>query len=180
MLSSVVVDAEIDTYGQKLETNPCMACKLCVSVCPVGAISPDGSFDFPACYTHNYREFMSGFTDWAQTVADSSNAAEYGERVSDGESASMWQSLSFGANYKAAYCMAVCPAGTDVIGPYLEDRRAWMRDIVRPLQHKEETVYVSHGSRAAEYVRKRFPHKTVREIDNGLGRPESPAREPGA
>jgi hypothetical protein len=25
--------------------------------CPVGAISPDGDFNFSACYTHNYREF---------------------------------------------------------------------------------------------------------------------------
>ena len=28
----------------------------------------------------------------------------------------MWQSLSYGANYRAAYCLAVCPAGEDVIG----------------------------------------------------------------
>ena len=34
----------------------------------------------------------------------------------------MWQSLSFGANYKAAYCLSVCPAGEDVIGPYLTDK----------------------------------------------------------
>jgi hypothetical protein len=31
----------------------------------------------------------------------------------------MWQSLTYGANYKSAYCIAVCPAGEDVIGPYL-------------------------------------------------------------
>ena len=37
-------------------------------------------------------------------------ALDYRKKVSDPESASMWQSLSFGANYKAAYCLSVCPA----------------------------------------------------------------------
>ena len=44
-------------------------------------------------------------------------AIDYRRRISDVESSSMWQSLSHGANYKSAYCMAVCPAGEDVIGP---------------------------------------------------------------
>jgi hypothetical protein len=33
----------------------------------------DGVFNFSACYTHNYREFMGGFTDWVETIADSRN-----------------------------------------------------------------------------------------------------------
>jgi len=65
---------------------------------------------------------MGGFTDWTEEVADSKNRFDYRNRVSDSESALMWQSLSFGANYKAAYCLSVCPAGEDVIGPYLADR----------------------------------------------------------
>src|SRR6185295_15555149 len=96
-------------------------CKLCVAACPVGAIKKNGDFDFVACSVHNYREFMGGFTDWAQTIADSENAA-------------MWQSLSFKANYKAAYCLAVCPAGEDVIEPYLEDRKGFMDLVLKPLQ----------------------------------------------
>ena len=109
---------------------------------PSGPSRPDGHFNFSACYTHNYREFMGGFTDWVEQVADSKNALDYRKRVTDPESASMWQSLSFGANYKAAYCLAVCPAGEDVIGPYLTDKAGHLRTAVRPLQEKEETVYV--------------------------------------
>ena len=30
--------------------------------------------------------------------------------------------LAFGPNYKAAYCMAVCPTGEDVFGPLLPER----------------------------------------------------------
>jgi hypothetical protein len=84
----------------------------------------------------------------------------------------MWQSLSFGANYKAAYCMSVCPAGEDVIGPWLANRQQHMDDVVRPLQHKEETVYVVAGSDAEEYVPKKFPHKHMKQVGNGI-RPQS-------
>ncbi len=86
--------------------------------------------------------------------------------------ASLWQSLSFGANYKAAYCIAACPAGEDVIGPYLDDRVGFARDVVKPLQAKVEPVYVVPGSDAEEHVRTRYPAKTVRRVGNGV-RPQN-------
>src|SRR5437868_8276055 len=119
LLATVLIDAEVAEQSRPIDYNPCLECKLCVAACPVGAIAPDGHFDFSACLTHNYREFMGGFTDWVEQIADSKNARDYRSRVEEPETASMWQSLSFGANYKAAYCLAVCPAGEDVIGPYL-------------------------------------------------------------
>jgi len=115
LLGTILIESEVTEYGEPIDYNPCLECKLCVAACPVGAISPDGEFNFSACYTHNYREFMGGFTDWTEQVADSKNRFDYRKRVSDSESASMWQSLSYGANYKAAYCLSVCPAGEDVI-----------------------------------------------------------------
>jgi len=172
LLGTVLVGAPATDYDQPLHFNPCLECKLCVAACPVGAISSDGHFNFSACYTHNYREFMGGFTNWVEQIADSKNARDYRKRVSDPESASMWQSLSFGANYKAAYCMAVCPAGEDVIGPYLTDKSGHLRDTVRPLQEKAETIYVVAGSDAEDHVARRFANKTVRRVGNGL-RPRS-------
>jgi Fe-S-cluster-containing hydrogenase component 2 len=172
LLGTVLLDAEATAYDRPVAFNPCLECKLCVAACPVGAIAPDGRFNFSACFTHNYREFMGGFTNWVEQVADSKNATDYRDRVADTESASMWQSLSFGANYKAAYCMAVCPAGEEVIGPYLTDRSAHLRETVRPLQEKEETVYVVAGSDAEEHVARRFPHKKTKRVGNGL-RPRS-------
>src|SRR6266513_1846849 len=172
LLGTVLVDAEISEYSHPVVYNPCLECKLCVAACPTGAIGRDGSFDFSACYTHNYREFMGGFNDWVEKIADSKSALDYREKVSGAESASMWQSLSFGANYKAAYCLAVCPAGEDVIGPYLTDKAGHLREVVRPLQEKAETVYVVAGSDAEEHVARRFPLKTVKRVGNGL-RPRS-------
>jgi hypothetical protein len=80
----------------------------------------------------------------------------------------MWQSLSFGANYKAAYCMAVCPAGDGVIGPFLKDRKRFLEGVVQPLQKKSETVYVVPDSDAEDHVARRFPNKRAKRVSNGL------------
>lgn len=166
LLGTVLTDAVVDREDAPIDFNPCLECKLCVAACPVGAIGSDGSFQFNACYTHNYREFMGGFTDWFER-------ALRGEKAADSEHASMWQSLSFGPNYKAAYCMAVCPAGDDVIGPFAQDRAGYVDGVVRPLQAKVEPVYVVAGSDAEAHVTRRFPHKQVRRV-SGL-RPVSVA-----
>ena len=168
LLGTILIDAVVSAYDRPIDFNPCLECKLCVAACPVGAIAPDGGFNFSACYTHNYREFMGGFTDWVEEIADSKTHLDYRKRVNDAESASMWQSLSFGANYKAAYCLSVCPAGEDVIGPYLDDKRAHVEELLRPLQQKEEVVYVLENSDAEEHAVRRFPRKTIRRVGNTL------------
>ena len=166
LLGTILVGAEISAYSHELDYNPCLECKLCVAACPVGAIGADGAFNFSSCYTHNYREFMGGFEDWVETIADSRDGKDYRRRVKESESVSMWQSLGFGPNYKAAYCMAVCPAGEDVIGPYLGSKKSFTDDVVRPLQARREPVYVVRGSDAEAHVQKRYPHKTVRHVRN--------------
>jgi NAD-dependent dihydropyrimidine dehydrogenase PreA subunit len=172
LLGTLVLDAEVTSYSRPVDFNPCLECKLCVAACPTGAIGPEGEFNFAACYTHNYREFMGGFTDWVEKVAESKNARDYRKRVTDSETVSMWQSLGFGPNYKAAYCLSVCPAGEDVIGPFLTDRAGHLKTVVEPLQKKRETVYVLSGSDAEAHVHKRFPHKRTKRVSNGL-RPDS-------
>jgi ferredoxin len=174
LLATLVIDTPVSAYGRPLGYNPCLECKLCVAACPTGAISTTGEFDFSACASHNYREFLTGFGDWVENVASSSSPRAYREKVSDPETVSMWQSLSFGPQYKAAYCVSVCPAGEDVIGPYLDDRRAHLDDVVKPLQDKVETVYVIAGSDAEAYVPRRFPHKRVQRAGFGI-RPSSVA-----
>jgi ferredoxin len=168
LLGTVLIAAEATGYDQPLSYNPCLECNLCVAACPVGAISANGDFNFAACYTHNYREFMGGFTNWVEQIADSKNARDYRRRVSDPESASMWQSLGYGPNYKSAYCLSVCPAGEEVIGPYLTDKARHLRETVKPLQQKRETVYVVAGTEAEEHVARRFPNKTAKRVGNGL------------
>jgi Fe-S-cluster-containing hydrogenase component 2 len=167
LLGTVLLDAEATSQDQPLDYNPCLECNLCVAACPVGAISNQGDFNFTACMTHNYREFMGGFNDWVEQVVDSRSVLDYRGRINDADTASLWQSLSFGANYKAAYCMAVCPAGEDVIGPYLADKKRHLTEVVKPLQEKAETVYVVPGSDAEGHVKKRFKNKWVKHVGSG-------------
>jgi hypothetical protein len=139
-----------------------------VAACPVGAIAPDGHFDLASCYTHNYREFLGGFGDWVGQVADSADGRDYRRKVDATETVAVWQGLAFGPNYKSGYCVSVCPAGEEVIAPFREDRPVFLKEVVRPLQEKQETVYVVPGSDAEEHVGRRFPHKRVRRVRGTL------------
>jgi epoxyqueuosine reductase QueG len=168
LLGTILLGAEVSGYSQELDYNPCLECKLCVAACPVGAIGADGHFNASACYTHNYREFMGGFNDWVETVADSKDGKDYRSRVRESESLSVWQSLAFGPNYKAAYCMAVCPAGEDVISLYKKSKKEFTAEVVRPLQEKVEPLYVVRGSDAEAHAKKRYPHKELRYVNNTL------------
>jgi epoxyqueuosine reductase QueG len=168
LLGTVLLESAVTEYSQPTSYNPCLECKLCVSACPVGAIKPDGQFDMSACYAHNYHEFMGNFGDWAEQLAEAKNGRDLRQRVTPAEQVSMWQSLAFGPNYKSGNCIAVCPAGEDVIGQFLGDRGSYMSQIVRPLQQNTEPVYVVPKSDAEEYVQKRFPHKQPRRVRGTL------------
>jgi ferredoxin len=171
-LGTMLLDREVTEYDQPMEFNPCVECGMCTSVCPVGAIGKYGAFNFANCMTHNYRDRLGGFSDWVERIVESKTAFDYRRKVSDPETVSMWQSLFNGISNKCSYCMAVCPASEEVIGPYLEDRKDYVTSVVKPLQERLETVYVVPRSDAQSHVARRFPHKTVRSVSNGL-RPNS-------
>lgn len=172
LLDTVLVDREATAYDSPLDYNPCIECKLCAAVCPVGAVGNDGNFQFSNCFTHNYRERLGGFADWVENIVTSKTVRDYRKKVADPETVSMWQSLSYGICNKSSYCMAACPAGDERIGLYLADRQAYMKQVVKPLQNNTENVFVIPGSDAETHVAKRYPHKTIRRVGNGL-RPNS-------
>lgn len=168
LLGTVLLDQDMESYDIAIDYNPCIECKLCVAACPVDAIKPNGDFDFQSCFTHNYREFMGGFTDWVEQIAESSDALDYRKRNSEPETASMWQSLTYGANYKSAYCMAVCPAGEDVLGPYLADKAGHRQSILKPFQDRPETIYVIEGTDSEQAARRKWKNKTIKLVGNGM------------
>ena len=55
-----------------------------------------------------------------------------------------------------------------MIGPYLADKQTHLKENVRPLQEKEETVFVLKNSDAEEHVAKRFPYKRIQHVGNSL------------
>jgi epoxyqueuosine reductase QueG len=162
-LGTIIVGTALDVYDQPIDYNPCIGCKLCVATCPTGAIAPDGSFEFVKCLVHAYRDRLGGFLNWVESLVTSQNMNEYREKRTDGETLAVWQSLTYGGGYRCGYCMSVCPAGMDLIGPYLDNRKEYIRSVVKPLQEKKENVYVLPDQNSATAVSRKFPNKTARQ-----------------
>ena len=55
-----------------------------------------------------------------------------------------------------------------MIGPFQANKKGFINEIVRPLQEKEETIYVVPKSDAEDHVKKRFPHKKVKHVRGSL------------
>lgn len=161
-LGTMLIDTAVDAYDQPLDYNPCIGCHLCVATCPTGAIAADGSFASAKCLVHAYRDRLGGFLNWVESLVSSQNMAEYREKRTDGETMAVWQSLTYGGGYRCGYCMSVCPAGLDLLGPFLDKRKEYLQSIVKPLQERTENVYVLPDPEQAAAVTKRFPNKIVR------------------
>lgn len=162
LLNSILINAPLDRYDQRLDHNPCFKCRLCAAVCPTGAVQKDGSFDFLACAMHSYRD-LSGAFDWAEALLTSPDLGAYRARFQDRETMSLWQSLLFGFNHKCGYCQAVCPAGTAGMSRYLTDKKAYVQQVVTPLKERAEPVYIVPGSQAESRV-KSNSNKEIRYV----------------
>ena len=160
LLNSIFINAQIDHYDRPLEQNPCLKCRLCVAVCPTGAVQEDGAFDFLACATHSYRD-LSGAFDWAEALLASKDLEAYRGRFQDRETMSLWQGMMFGFNHKCGYCQSVCPAGAAGMSPYLADKKGYVQEVVKPLKERPEPVYVVAGSQTETRV-KGNPCKEIR------------------
>jgi ferredoxin len=78
-------------------------------------------------------------------------------RVSDSETISMWQNLAVGSQTRCDRCMTVCPAGTESIGEYMDDRKAFINRTVKRFTDLEEAIYVIKGSDAEQHMISKFP-----------------------
>src|SRR5438874_3616122 len=56
LLGTVLIAAEATAYDQPISYNQCLECKPCAASCPVGAISPDGRFNFSEIGRASCRE----------------------------------------------------------------------------------------------------------------------------
>lgn len=167
VLSSILIDADLDEYGKPLPENPCLECGLCVAVCPVGAVRAREPFDLMSCMVHSYRDNSLGFMDWIESMISSDDMTAYRKRFRDSETASLWQSLMYKLDYKCGYCMAVCPAGKDLQPDYHDRRPSYIKEIFKPLRNKVESVYVVAGSEA-EGRASRNRRKEIRQVNADL------------
>ena len=163
-LGTLLIDVPVSQYDHPVDFNPCLACNLCVSVCPTGAVAKSGEFDFFSCLVHAYRDRLGGFLNWTEDMVTSTNMDEYRQKREDSETMAVWQSLTHGGGYRCGYCMSVCPAGDEPIGFYLEDKKGYVSSIVKPLKDRAEPVYVLSGAVGESAVLKRFPQKTRKQV----------------
>jgi len=164
LLTSVLIDKEIDSYDEKVSEKPCIDCKLCVEACPVGAINDNGEFEWLACLIHNYRELVGSFVDWVDALVSSPDMDAYRERFTNQETVSWWQSLAYLPNYQCNHCVGVCPAGKSVREEYEGDPKSYFDKVVRPLIERPQTVYVIQGSKAEKCARSN-PSKKVKTVN---------------
>jgi epoxyqueuosine reductase QueG len=170
-LDTVLIDTPLDRYDRPLTESPCIQCGLCISVCPVGAISKDAGVDFMSCAMHNYHELFGGFQEWIEGIVSSGSVRSYRSLFRDHETMSKWQSLTYGHYYRCSYCMAVCPAGEETVEAYRADKKGYVQQCVEPLKSKKEPVYVIKGTRA-EKIAAGNKAKDVRYVRNTI-RPAS-------
>jgi epoxyqueuosine reductase QueG len=163
-IGTMLIDVAVTEYDPPIEYNPCIECKLCVGACPTGAIKKDGEFQFFSCLVHSYRDRLGGFLNWIEDIVTSTNMDEYREKREDSESMAVWQSLTHGGGFRCGYCMSVCPAGEEVVGSYVDDKKGYVSSVVKPLKERVEPVYVMRGTADESSVLKRFPKKTVKWV----------------
>ena len=106
---------------------------------------------------------MIGFQKWVETIISCRDFADYRSRYNDSETAFLWQSIMLRVSYRCGYCVAVCPAGEELKPFYLQDRAAYIQQVLKPLQDRPEPVYVISGSKA-ESAAKRNPQKQVKTV----------------
>ncbi|HSO71885.1 MAG TPA: hypothetical protein VLR91_04460, partial [Thermodesulfobacteriota bacterium] len=93
----------------------------------------------------------------------SRNVAASRRILCDPEKTSLWQALSYGISNKSSYCLTVCPAGEEVIGPFLDNRQGYQAEVVKPFQNKEESIYVGSLVHAKDKRRRTMKYSVFPE-----------------
>jgi ferredoxin len=91
----------------------------------------------------------------------------------------MWQTLAYKPTVRCAYCVAVCPAGEDVVGLFTHDREKHLDRTARRYQARPEPIYVTPGSPAEAHVLRHFPAKRPRHVAYSSPVPDPEAQEAG-
>jgi len=102
------------------------------------------------------------------TIADRRSAAGYRENMTPQESLSMWQSLSFAANYKTAYCLAVCRRARMSSDRCSITARSFLMELYGRFRKRRKPSTYSPTPTPKRTLQRRFPHKRTKRVHNGL------------
>ena len=169
LLGTVLIARGSHRICATIDFNPCLNASSASPLVRSGAIGADGHFNFSACYTHNYHEFMGGFNDWVETVADSRNGRDYRRRVKAfGDRLDVAKPLVRRRITKRRIASRFARrARTSSLLPAIE--KNFTAEVLKPLQEKVEPLYVIPGvGRRIFAARKRYPHKKAKRVGNGL------------
>jgi len=166
LLGTILVAAPVSSYGEPLDYSPCLEVQAGASRPARSGHQEGRRFDFVACSVHNYASSWACSptgcrpSPTAPTPTISARASAIRERVDVAEPC-------FQGELQAAYCLAVCPAGEDVIEPYLDDSKGFMDLVLSRCRRRKETLYVLPNSEAKAHAERRYPHKQVKVVDSG-------------
>jgi len=128
LLGTVLMDAEVTAYSQPLDYNPCLNASCASLLVRRVPSAPMGTSTFCMLYAQ-LPGVHGGFNDWVERLPRAAAPANTGKKCPARKRFPYGRACR-SVRTKGAYCMAVCPAGEDVIAPFLTDRKRFLEDVV--------------------------------------------------
>lgn len=107
--ATVITDAPL-AADSPLEEDLCTDCDLCIQVCPVGALSLDGTVDTIKCLLHLQQYGQAALSRFLRNLL-AKPFEEQQEMLRDPLFWNLYQYLGMGIDYECSRCLEICPVG---------------------------------------------------------------------
>jgi epoxyqueuosine reductase QueG len=107
--AAVVTDAPL-AADSPLEQELCSDCNLCITACPVGALSPDGTVNTIKCLLHLQPYGQPGLTRFLRDLV-AKPVEEQQQALREPLFWGLYQHLAHGIDYECSACLEACPVG---------------------------------------------------------------------
>ena len=107
--AATVTDAPLPT-DSPLKESLCTDCDLCIRVCPVGALSTDGTVDTLKCLLQLQQYGQPGLARFLRSLV-AKPIEEQQQAIREPLFWNLYQHLAMGIDYECSRCLEVCPVG---------------------------------------------------------------------